>query len=80
MAITTIQVKQSTRRKLAKLKAASGHTYDELLMKLLALVPEGDDEGQYTDAFRWSLLEAHLDIKAGRLVPHDRIKRELGLK
>ncbi len=76
---TTIQISQATRAKLARLKSGPRETYDELLNKLLALVPEGDEEGRYTQAFRVGLLEARLDIKEGRLVDHEEVKKRLGL-
>ncbi|TLZ65478.1 MAG: hypothetical protein E6K16_02775 [Methanobacteriota archaeon] len=76
---TTIQVSESTRKKLARMKSSPRETYDELLNKLLSLVPEGDDEGRYTQAFRVGLLEARLDIKEGRLTPLPEAKKRLGL-
>jgi hypothetical protein len=79
MSITTIQISSSTREKLAKLKASSRQTYDELIGKLMALVPDGDEEGRYASAFRLGLLQARLDIKEGRLVSHEEVKRRLGL-
>jgi hypothetical protein len=79
MAVTTIQINSTTREKLAKLKSSSRETYDELINKLLALVPEGDEEGTYTHAFRLGLLQARLDIKEGRVLSHDELKRRLGL-
>jgi predicted transcriptional regulator len=79
MAITTIQVDASTRKKLTRLKSSPRETYDEVLNRLMALVPEGDEEGPYTDAFRMGLLEARLDIKDGRLVDHEEVKRRLAL-
>ena len=79
MATTTIQVDRSTREKLARLKSHPRETYDELLNKLLALIPEGDDEGTYTHAFRMGLLNARLDIKEGRVATHGNVKRRLGL-
>jgi hypothetical protein len=79
MSITTIQIRASTREKLAKLKASSRQTYDDLIQKLMALVPEGDEEGRYAPAFRLGLLQARLDIKEGRVVPHEEAKRRLGL-
>lgn len=66
MAYATIRIKPETREKLAKLKGRE--TYDELLNKLLRLVPSGDDEGEYTDEFRMSLLNAKLDLIDGRVV------------
>ena len=77
--ITTIQLAPSTRQKLAALKASPRETYDELLNKLVALVPEGDDEGLYTDSFRIGLLAARLDLRAGRATDHNLVKKRLGL-
>ncbi len=77
--ITTIQLSSSTRQKLAALKTTPRETYDELLNKLIALVPEGDDEGLYTDSFRIGLLGARLDIRASRVTDHDLVKKRLGL-
>ena len=77
--ITTIQLSPSTRQKLAALKATPRETYDELLNKLIALVPEGDDEGLYTDAFRIGLLSARLDLRARRVTDHDLVKKRLAL-
>ena len=77
--ITTIQLSSSTRQRLAALKATPRETYDELVNKLIALVPEGDDEGLYTDSFRVGLLSARLDIRARRVTDHDLVKKRLGL-
>lgn len=76
---TTIQVSAETRERLARLKGHPGETYEDVLKKLLSLVPEGDDEGPYTEAFRIGLLNARLDAKAGRVTEHARVKRQLGL-
>ena len=80
MTYTTIQILPSTRMKLAQLKSGERETYDNLLNKLIQLVPEGDDEGKYTDEFRVGLLNAKLDLKHGRTISHDALKRQLGLK
>ena len=76
---TTIQVSEETRERLARLKASPRETYDELLTKLLTLIPEGDDEGRFTPAFRVGLLNARLDIKEGKLTDHREVKKRLGL-
>lgn len=76
---TTIQISEDTRDKLSRLKSSPRETYDALLNKLLALVPEGDEEGRYTQAFRVGLLEARLDVKEGRLTPLREAKKRLGL-
>jgi len=77
--ITTIQITPETRQRLSALMSSRRETYDELLNKLLALVPQGDDEGRYTDGFRVGLLNARLDIQAGRVLDHERVKKQLGL-
>jgi len=77
--ITTVQLAPATRARLAALKASPRETYDEVLNKLLDLVPSGDAEGRYTAAFRVGLLNARLDILRGRTVEHDDLKRRLGL-
>ncbi len=77
--ITTIQITPSTRERLAALKSSPRETYDEILNKLLALIPREDDEGVYRDAFRMGLLSARLDIKSGRVTEHDEVKKRLGL-
>lgn len=76
---TTIQLSPKTRDKLARLKSTQRETYDEVLNKLLALVPEGDEEGLYTQSFRVGLLSARLDLKEGRVIDHERVKKRLGL-
>lgn len=77
--ITTIQISPSTRERLAALKTSPRETYDELLNKLISLVPRGDDEGLYTDSFRIGLLSARLDIREGRLTDHEVVRKRLGL-
>jgi hypothetical protein len=77
--ITTIQVAPATRERLAALKSSPRETYDELLNKLLMLVPRGDEEGTYTDAFRVGLLNARLDIRSGRTADHNQVQKRLGL-
>lgn len=76
---TTIQVSSATRERLSRLKSSARETYDEVLNRLLALIPEGDEEGTYTAAFRVGLLNARLDVKEGRLTDHEAVKKRLGL-
>ncbi len=77
--ITTIQLAPETRERLARLKQSPRETYDELLHKLLDLVPTGDEEGTYRAAFRVGLLNARLEIRAGRSVGHEELKRRFNL-
>ena len=73
--ITTSQVSPSTRGRLAALESSPRESYDEPLNNLLALIPTRDDEGPYTDTFRPGLLNARLDIRTGRTVSHEQVKR-----
>ena len=76
---TMIRLSSETRNRLARLKSRSRETYDEVLNKLLALVPEGDEEGVYSQSFRVGLLSARLDLKEGRVVDHECVEKRLGL-
>jgi hypothetical protein len=77
---TTIQISRETRDKLAKLKEYVRGSYDEVLSALMNLVPTGDDEGEYTDEFRASLLRSLADIRHGRVYSTDEVRKRLGLK
>ncbi len=80
MGYTTIQIDERTRERLARLKSRERETYDELLNALLDLVPSEDDEGEYTEDFKASLLRALADIKHGRTHTLDEVRKRLGLK
>jgi hypothetical protein len=77
--ITTIHVTPATRERLAALKSSPRESYDELLIKLLSLVSAADQEGTYTDVFRIGLLKACLDVRTGRTIDHNELKKRVGL-
>ena len=79
VAYTSIQLLPQTRLKLAGFKASGRETYDDVLNKLMMLVPEGDDEGKYTEEFRIGLLNAKLDLMRGNVISHAEVKKRLGL-
>ena len=79
MAYTSIQIQPKTREKLSELKFGPRETYDELINKLLALVPAGNDEGEYTDEFRVGLLNARLESLHGKGISHEQAKKIMGL-
>ncbi len=80
MSYTTIQISAETRARLAKMKSYERETYDELLNSLLDLVPSGDDEGEYTDEFRASLVRSLSDFRHGRTHSLEDVKKKLGIK
>ncbi|HVC58525.1 MAG TPA: hypothetical protein VND15_03570 [Candidatus Acidoferrales bacterium] len=76
---TTIQITKSTREKLNKLRPYKRATYDEMINALMDLIPEGDDEGRYSEEFRASLLRGLLDIKNKRTYTTAEIRTKLGV-
>ncbi|MBI3588210.1 hypothetical protein HY095_03375 [Candidatus Micrarchaeota archaeon] len=76
---TSIQILPQTRQKLAQLKEGPRETYDNVLNKLVELVPARDDEGEFTDEFRIGLLNARLELKRGGAIGHGELKKRLGL-
>ncbi|MDE1762359.1 MAG: hypothetical protein KGH78_04175 [Candidatus Micrarchaeota archaeon] len=79
MSMTTIQIRKTTRERLNRLKLYKRATYDEIIDALMDLIPEGDDEGKYTEEFRASLLRGLLDIKGGRTYSSAEVRKKLGL-
>ena len=55
-------------------------TYDELLNALMSLIPEGDEEGAYTEDFRASLLRGLLDVKEKKTHTAEEVKKQLGIQ
>ncbi len=80
MSYTSIQIRPETRMRLARLKSSPRETYDDVINKLLDLIPSGDNEGEYTDEFRASLLRARLDMKHGKLISLEEAKSILGIE
>ncbi len=64
MGYTSIQIMPQTRKRLSSLKEDGRQTYDTVLNRLMALVPSGDDEGEYSDEFRIGLLNARIQLRA----------------
>lgn len=80
MNYTTIQISQKTRERLVRLKTYTRGTYDELLNTLLDFAPSGDDEGEYTEEFKASMIRSLADIKHGRIYSMQEVKDRLGIK
>ena len=62
------------------LRAHKRMTYDELLNALMSLIPEGDEEGAYTEDFRASLLRGLLDVKEKKIHTTEEVKKQLGIQ
>jgi len=79
MSLTTIQISKITRERLNKLKFYKRATYDEIIGALIDLIPLGDEEGDYTEEFRASLLRSLLDIRNRRTYGAADVRKSLGL-
>ncbi|HUY69993.1 MAG TPA: hypothetical protein VMV00_00290 [Candidatus Baltobacteraceae bacterium] len=76
---TTIQINKATRARLQEFRIGKRETYDEILNVLMDLVPNGDDEGEYTPEFKMAIIRGILDIKHGRTRTLEQVEKELGL-
>ncbi len=76
---TSIQIYPETRKSLAKLKESSKESYDDIIRKLLELIPKGDEEGEYTEEFRIGILNARLNLKKGKKISLTKAKAKLGV-
>ncbi|HIH09222.1 MAG TPA: hypothetical protein HA254_00975 [Candidatus Diapherotrites archaeon] len=76
---TTVRVSDETKGKLESLKEYKRESMDDVLNKLVALVPEGDGEGKYKSEFRAGLLEALYQSKTKKTVSFEKVKKEAGL-
>ena len=48
--------------------------------KRLDALPEGDEEGMYTENFRISLLRSLLDLKDNKTYTLEEVKKQLGIQ
>lgn len=78
-AYTSIQILPVTRERIALLKQSQRETYDDVLRKLLELVPEGDDEGKFASEFRIGLLNAKIELKKGEKILLSEAKKALAV-
>lgn len=69
---TTIQVKQSTKEALEKMKIYKRETYNEVLERLLEEVQELNEETKK------EIELARKAVEEGRYVTHEDLKKELG--
>ena len=70
----------TSREKLNGLRGHNRMTYDELLNALMSLIPEGDEEGVYSEDFSASLLGSFLDVKEKKIHTTDEVKKQLGIQ
>ncbi len=76
---STVRVANVTKEKIENLKVYKRESIDDVLNKLLALVPDGDEEGKYTEEFRAGLLQSLVESKMGKTYSLSEAKKQLGL-
>ena len=77
MANTTIQLGTEIKKKLEALKGHKRESFEEVISKLLALIPEGDEEGKFTEEFRAGLLESLYESRIGKIYTLEQVKKSL---
>ena len=75
--VTSIQLENKTKSKLNKMKIFPKESYDDVVNKLINIAE--DDEGVLSKSTIKDLEEALDDVKKGRLLSHNQVKKKLGL-
>ena len=70
---STIQVSQKLRETLQDMKKNAKESYEELIWDLL------EDRMELSAQTKKDIAKAEADIKAGRFVAHEQVKKDLGL-
>jgi len=71
---TTIQISKDLLNTLKARKMYDNESYEDILWCLL------EDSMEFSDETKKNIAEAEADIKAGRIITHEQLKKELGLK
>ena len=74
---TTIQVTESTRQKLESFKQTKRETYEEIIKDLIEMAEE--DKMELSDKTKRRIRIAREEIRKGKGISHNTVKRELGL-
>jgi len=73
MVMTTIQISQELKEKLALRKKDSKDTYEEVIWDLL------EDTMELSESTKKAIKKAREDYKKGKFYTHKQVKKELGL-
>ena len=73
MTISTIQVKEGTKKTLQSMKLHPRETYEEVIERMI------EDLSELNEETRTEIEEARKEIEAGRFVTHEQLKKDLGL-
>ncbi|MHB1741957.1 MAG: DUF7557 family protein [Thermoplasmataceae archaeon] len=73
MTISTIQIKEETKKRLQSMKLHPRETYEDVIERLIEDLSELDDETKV------EIEEARNEIASGKFVTHEQLKKDLGL-
>ena len=73
MGKTTIQISTELNDGLNKMKIFKNESYEEIIWDWI------DDRKELSDETKKNIAEAEEDLKAGRVISHQQLKKELGL-
>ncbi len=73
MAISTIQVKEETKKKLQSMKLYPRETYEEVIERII------EDLNELNDKTKMEIEQARKDIESGKYVTHEKLKKDLEL-
>ncbi|EQB68349.1 MAG: hypothetical protein AMDU5_GPLC00013G0010 [Thermoplasmatales archaeon Gpl] len=73
MTISTIQVKEETKKRLQSMKLYPRETYEEVIERLI------EDLSELNDETKAEIEEARKEMAAGKFVTHEQVKKDLGL-
>ncbi|MGC8547196.1 MAG: DUF7557 family protein [Thermoplasmata archaeon] len=73
MAISTIQVKEETKKKLQSMKLYPRETYEEVIERII------EDLSELNDKTKMEIEQARKDIKSGKYVTHEQLKKDFEL-
>ncbi|MHB1813096.1 MAG: DUF7557 family protein [Thermoplasmataceae archaeon] len=73
MTISTIQIKDETKKRLQSMKLHPRETYEDVIERLIEDLSELDKETKV------EIEEARNEIASGKFVTHEQLKKDLGL-
>lgn len=76
--VTSIQLDNKTKARLEKMKSFPKESYDDVVNRLLNVA--NDDEGILSKHTIKNIEKSLAEIKAGKVVSHEQVKKRLGMK
>ena len=73
MTISTIQIKEETKKRLQSMKLHPRETYEEIIERMI------EDLSELNEETRAEIEEARKEIESGKFVTHEQLKKDLGL-